>query len=250
MKEVGIRLKIKKIEVLAAVVISVMLVSGVYFNMNFSSSRSSFPSPGLSWDLYGEEMGASREYEGEGERIKIIRQSIVASLKQGTFEDVVADIEKETESFGGYVYSEYFNFKDDLWSGEMVSKVPNINASSFVFSVRGIISDNGKVLSITVSIEDVTGVNTGEEVPYASIKIAMKEEPSEGAKPTVSSVLGGALPILTESLIWLVRGVVIFVPLSFAALSLILLTTRFIIPIWNITIRSTKEEKVEGSTPT
>ena len=35
-------------------------------------------------------------------------------------------------------------------------------------------------------------------------------------------------------------GAVYFVPLSFAALSLILLTTRLIIPIWNRTIRSTK----------
>jgi len=239
-------LKIKKIEIMAAVVISVVLVGAVYFNMNFMSSRTAWAGSGLPYSGTWESTSA---LDGE-ERVKLIRQSIVASLKQGTFEDVVADIEEETELFSGFVYSEYFNFKDDLWDGEMVSMVPNINASSFVFSVRGIISDNGKVLSITVSIEDVTGVNTGGEVPYASIKIAMNEEPSEGAKPTVSSVLGGALPILTESLIWIVRGVVIFVPLSFAALSLILLTTRFIIPIWSKTIRPTKQEKVEGSTPT
>lgn len=244
-------MKIKKIEITAAVVISVVLVSAVYFNMNFQSSRTEWRSSGLPQSyLSGKTGETGATQSGVVERIKLIRQSIVASLKQGTFEDVVADIENETEFFSGYVYSEFFNFKDDLWEGEMVSKVPNVNASSFVFSVRGIISDNGEVLSITVSIEDVTGVNTGEEVPYASIKIAMKEEPSEGAKPTVSSVLGGALPILTESLIWVVRGVVIFVPLSFAALSLILLTTRLIIPIWSKTIRPTKEEKVEGSTPT
>ncbi len=240
-------MKIKRIEIMAAVVLSVVLVGAVYFNMNFMSSKTALAGPGLP---YSGRWGGASALDGEGERIKIIRQSIVASLKQGTFEDVVADIEEETESFGGFVYSEYFNFKDDLWEGEIVSQVPNVNASSFVFSVRGIISDNGKVLSITVSIEDVTGVNTGEEVPYASIKIAMKEEPSEGAKLTVSSVLGGALPILTESLIWVIRGVVIFVPLSFAVLSLILLTTRLIIPIWSKTIRQTKEDKVEDSTPT
>jgi len=118
---------------------------------------------------------------GADERVKEMRQTIQAELEKGAFKPVVIQLEVLTEEMAGFVYSEYLTYGDGLWSGDMVSKIPQKNMSSFVFESESIISANGTVTAVTVSIRDITEGYTKEEVPYATVTIVLDEV--AGAKP-------------------------------------------------------------------
>lgn len=76
---------------------------------------------GLSNPLWESQQQQTAVYD---ERIRDIRQWIKGELKKGTFEDVVTEIEAQTQENNGYIESEDVTFADDAWTGEIVSKIP------------------------------------------------------------------------------------------------------------------------------
>ena len=183
-------------------------------------------------ELYGLSSGAD-------ERVKEMNEWIQAELEKGAFKSVVTQLEALTEENGGFVSSEYLTYGDGLWSGEMVSKIPQKNMSLFVFETESIISANGTVIAITVSIKDVTGKYTEEEGSYATVTIALDEV--AGAKPPEPFVqVWSVVPLLVTGLIWITEGLILGVPLCFVSLGVVLLVKRGIIPVWERQLRKPK----------
>jgi len=170
-------------------------------------------------------------------------ETIEGELKQGTFETVVSQLEALTEVEGGYIYSEDLYFRDKLWSGEVVSKVPQDNMSSFVFSTKALIEANGTVVSITTSVRSVSTSGPTEEVSYSTIKTILKEKTGAEPPQAITQILS-VIPWLVTSLVWIAEGLIIGVPLCFVSLGVIMLVDRGILPVWK---KQLKKSKVEMS---
>lgn len=158
-------------------------------------------------------------------------ETIEGELRQGTFETVVSQLEALTEAKCGYIYSEDLFFRDNLWSGEVVSKIPQENTSSFVFGTKALIETNGTVISITTTVRNVISPDTTDEVFYSTIKITLKE--TTGAEPpeAITQILS-VIPWLVTSLVWIAEGLIVGVPLCFVSLGVIMLVDRGILPVW------------------
>jgi hypothetical protein len=172
----------------------------------------------------------------ESERVKDIRQWIRGELKNGTFEEVVMSIEDETESLGGYVDSEDVTFTEDLWSGEIVSKIPQNNSLRFVFKARSLISANGKVVSITTNIRDVTPPSDVTiEKPLATIRftlIEVLEKPSQPGFPSIEfPFLASIVPYLGTFFAWVITGIVFGLPAYFTILGIVVFINRALLPL-------------------
>ena len=173
------------------------------------------------------------------ERVKEMRQTIQAELEKGAFKPVVIQLEVLTEGMAGFVYSEYLTYGDGLWSGDMVSKIPQKNMSSFVFESESIISANGTVTAVTVSIRDITEGYTEEEVPYATVTIVLNEV--AGAKPPEPFVrIWSVVSLLVTGVVWIAEGLIMGVPLCFVSLGVVLLVKRGILPVWKRQLRKPK----------
>lgn len=230
-------IKPKKAELIAALIACLVLVgASIYVNMpktspeyygtllqplglkGAESTSPIFPST---------ETGSSQDA-----RIKDIRHWIKGELTKGRFEQVLLAIEEKTDEYGGYVYSEDMTYADDLWTGEVVSRIPQNKSTVFVFQVRQVISENGRVVSISTSIRDITGtVGTSEEKPHATIRVTLAEisdTPSNGIP-----IIGGIIPYLNTFFTWVVTGVIIGLPTYFTLLGVVLLIDRALIPIAN-----------------
>jgi hypothetical protein len=178
------------------------------------------------------------------ERIKDIKQWVKGELKKGTFEEVVLGIEDETDTLGGYVQSEDVTFTDDIWSGEIVAKIPQNNSLSFVFKVRSLISEKGKVVSIVTNIKDITPTDgTAIQKPLAQIRITLKEisdKPWQLTLPTIElQFLAGVLPVLSAFFTWVIIGIVIGIPAYFTMLGIVLLIDRALKPATNKLFKKT-----------
>jgi hypothetical protein len=178
------------------------------------------------------------------ERIKDIKQLIKGELRKGTFEEVVLGIEDETETLGGYVESEDVTFTEDVWSGEIVAKIPQNNSLPFVFKVRSLISENGKVVSIVTNIKDITPAS-GEatQKPLAQIRATLKETSDKPWQPTLPTIelpfLPGVLSILSAFFTWIIVAVIIGVPAYFTVLGIVLLIDRALKPATNKILKKT-----------
>jgi len=168
--------------------------------------------------------------DGADQRVKLISETIEGELVKGKFEGVITQLEDLAEEKGGFVYSLYMTYRDELWRGEMVSKIPQENTSSFVFKTREIIDANGTVISITTSITDVTE-NDNQEAPYATINIALIETSGREPPQPIAQVMS-VVPWLVTGLVWIAEGLIIGVPLCFVFLGVVLLVNRGIIPVW------------------
>ena len=181
------------------------------------------------------------------ERIKDIKQWIKGDLKKGTFETVVLGIEDETDTLGGYVESEDVTFTDDIWSGEIVTKIPQNNSLAFVFKVRSLISENGKVVSINTNIKDITLIDgIAGHKPLAQIRTTLKEisdKPWQLTLPTIEvPFLAGVLPVLSAFFTWVIIGVVIGIPAYFTMLGIVLLIDRALKPATSKLFKKTRKE--------
>jgi hypothetical protein len=158
-------------------------------------------------------------------------ETIEGELRQGTFETVVSQLEALTEAKYGYIYSEDLFFRDNLWSGEVVSKIPQENMSSFVFGTKALIEANGTVISITTTVRTTVSPDKTEEVSYSTIKTTLKE--ATGAEPpqAITQILS-VIPWLVTGLVWIAEGLIIGVPLCFVSLGIIILVDRGILPVW------------------
>lgn len=238
--------KPKKREFLVALILSVALLSASVYANTFRPSEhyggvtmlepAFSPSTRELSQQYGLSGPTTQTKPAEDERIRDIRQWIKGELKNGTFEEVVMSIEEETESLGGYIYSEDVTFTDDLWNGEIVSKIPQNNSLRFVFKVRNLISTNGKVISITTNIRDITPPNGGAiEKPPATIRVTLKEvseKPSQpGLPPIEFSFIAAIVPYLNTFFTWIITGIIFGLPAYFTILGIVLLIDRALIPL-------------------
>jgi hypothetical protein len=247
-------------EVKAALVLCIFLLAGVII-VNTISQRFIYPNAGIvgpntmvSPNFTEEQRQMLIEQYGLGgstqtsivadERIKDIKQSIKGELNKGTFESVVLGIEDETDTLGGYVESEDVTFTDDVWSGEIVIRIPQNNSLLFVFKVRSLISENGKVVSIATNIKDVTPTTgTAVQKPLAQIRATLNEESDKPWHPTLPTIelpfLPGVLSLLNAFFTWIIVAVIIGVPAYFTVLGIVLFIDRALKPLTNKILKRT-----------
>lgn len=122
----------------------------------------------------------------------------------------------------------------------MICKVPPTNVTSFTFNARAIIEGNGTVTYINISIEDRDESQQNQESMYSTINLSLEEiEPNNGKNQIIASI-ASSLPILTTSLVLIVEGLIIGIPLCFASLGIVILVNRAIIPLWKNTLKRPK----------
>jgi len=227
--------KIKRKEILAAVILSIAIAFSVVYvgtkkGMQYAENTSSLKSL---WGLSGSTM-----LDNTQQGYKLISETIEGELERGAFEYVVNKLEILTEEMDGYVKSLRMTYQEEAWTGFMICKVPPSNVTSFTFSARAIIDENGTVTYINISIEHVEEPQEGQEA-YSTISFNLKEvKPSEGI--AIEASLTPVLSILTTSLWWIFQGLVIGVPLCFASLGMVILVSRGIIPLWKNTLKKPK----------
>ena len=227
--------KIKRKEILAAVILSIAIAFSVVYvgtkkGMQYAENTSSLKSL---WGLSGSTM-----LDNTQQGYKLISETIEGELERGAFEYVVNKLEILTEEMDGYVKSLRMTYQEEAWTGFMICKVPPSNVTSFTFSARAIIDENGTVTYINISIEHVEEPQEGQEA-YSTISFNLREvKPSEGI--AIGASLTPVLSILTTSLWWIFQGLVIGVPLCFASLGMVILVSRGIIPLWKNTLKKPK----------
>jgi len=227
--------KIKRKEILAAVILSIAIAFSVVYvgtkkGMQYAENTSSLKSL---WGLSGSTM-----LDNTQQGYKLISETIEGELERGAFEYVVNKLEILTEEMDGYVKSLRMTYQEEAWTGFMICKVPPSNVTSFTFSARAIIDENGTVTYINISIEHVEEPQEGQEA-YSTISFNLREvKPSEGI--AIGASLTPVLSILTTSLWWIFQGLVIGVPLCFASLGIVILVSRGIIPLWKNTLKKPK----------
>lgn len=129
--------------------------------------------------------------------------------------------------------TERLTFKNGLWSGEIVSKLPSENASEFTIGVRQVIDENGEVEHIQIDIREFYSSQDGTgSVQYSTIETQLNEGLDGSAALEPVSQLMSALPILVTGLVWVGGGLIIGVPLCFISLGIVMLIKRVIIPLW------------------
>jgi len=227
--------KIKRKEIIAAVILSIAIAFSVVYvgtkkGMQYAENTSSLKSL---WGLSGSTM-----LDNTQQGYKLISETIEGELERGAFEYVVNKLEILTEEMDGYVKSLRMTYQEEAWTGFMICKVPPSNVTSFTFSARAIIDENGTVTYINISIEHVEEPQEGQEA-YSTISFNLREvKPSEGI--AIGASLTPVLSILTTSLWWIFQGLVIGVPLCFASLGMVILVSRGIIPLWKNTLKKQK----------
>jgi len=129
-----------------------------------------------------------------------------------------------------------------------VSRIPQNKSTVFVFQVRQTISENGRVVSITTSIRDITGtVGTSETKPHATIRVTLAEISD---KPGIEiPLVAGILPYLNTFFTWVVTGVIIGLPTYFTLLGVALLINRALIPVANKLFRGRLNRGGKNPTP-
>jgi len=228
--------KIRKREIGSAMVLAVLVATLAAYSHNLYVKERSFSGTLLLEPCLETTQRIGNEPD---ERVKQIRETIEGELKKGTFESVVSQLEELTDQKEGFVSSLYITYRDELWNGEMVSQIPQKNTTSFVFETRNLIDKSGKVISITMSITDITGKYAKEEVPYATIRMALKETTGLEPPEPIVQVLS-ILPLLTTCLVWIAEGLIVGVPLCFVSLGVVLLVNRGILPVWKKQLRKSQ----------
>jgi len=218
---------------MVALIICIALIgASVYANVvtQHPASFSGFLGGGSS--ISRENFATATQEESADQRIKDIKQWINAELTKGKFKEVVRGIEALTEEQGGYVYSEDLTYADEVWNGELVSRISQDNATDFIFNVEDLLSENGKVISITTSIRDITGtIGTSEEKPHATIRVTLAE--ISGKIIIGLPIIEGIAPFLSTFFTWVAAGVIIGLPAYFTVLGIVLLIDRALVPIAN-----------------
>ncbi|MFP3984845.1 MAG: hypothetical protein ACLFU9_02615 [Candidatus Bathyarchaeia archaeon] len=189
---------------------------------------------GYDWGSESEEMLRTMQgSSSSSERVRIMDANIQGILRDGTFETVVPVIEHLVWEKGGFIVTERLTFKEDLWKGEIVSKLPPVNASFFTMATRQKIDENGRVISIYIEIRDfIVDQHTSAEEQYSTVKILLTEEFDDKETPAPLIQLGAVIPILVTGLVWVAGGLIVGVPLCFVSLGIVMLARRIIIPLW------------------
>ena len=230
---------IKKKEICLAAVLSILMVIFVVYS-NVKNAEEYYPFENfLAVETRSNSYGSPSSTEGQ-QYFKVISETIKGKLNRGAFEGVIGDLEILTEEMEGYVKSLYMTYEDRVWSGTMISKVPPTNVTSFTFSARAIIEANGTVTYINISVENVNASQQNQEDVYSTITLYLTEIKPEDGKNEILALIASALPILTTSLVWIVEGLIVGVPLCFASLGIIILVNRGIVPLWKNILKKPK----------
>jgi len=225
--------KPKRKELLVALIMCIALVgASVYANTVTQQSPFLAGFTLLRGSSISKENFATTQEESADQRIKDIRQWIQAELTKGKFKEVVRGIEALTEEQGGYIYSEDLTYADEVWNGELVSRIPQDNATDFIFNVEELLNENGKVISVTTSIRDITGtIGTSEQKPHATVRVTLAE--TSGKIVIGLPLVDEVAPFLSTFFTWVAAGVIIGLPAYFTVLGIVLLINRALVPIAN-----------------
>ena len=227
----GLGVKLAKKEVGVAVALGITIAIFSVFSNLAPQRDDTF---GLSPQSLSRESGSALISASLQDRIRIMDADIQGKLKAGTFEAVVPFIEALTREKGGFIVTEFMVFKDGLWRGEIVSKLPPTNASSFTIETRQKIDENGRVVTIEIDIREFTpSQNTTDIEQHSTIKTFLSEE-FEEEKDTPEPViqLMSVFTIVVTGLVWVAEGLIVGVPLCFVSLGVVMLIKRVIIPLW------------------
>jgi len=234
-KEVWIKKKEASLAVLLSVVV---IILAVYSNVKTAEENYSGRTI-VTDETYPQNYG-SLSTEGSQQHSKVISETIEGELEKGTFEQVIGDLEALTDYMEGYVKSLHMTYRDRIWSGIMICKMPPTNVTSFTFNARAIIEANGTVTYINISIEDRDASQQNQESTYSTINLYLKEIEPQNRKNQIIASIASGLPILTTTLVWITEGLIIGIPLSFASLGIVILFNRGIIPLWKNTLKRPK----------
>ncbi|MGC8895736.1 MAG: hypothetical protein ACP5LB_03065 [Candidatus Bathyarchaeia archaeon] len=230
-------MRIKKKEIVLAAGLC-LFITGFAVYSNIKNTEKYYPAGNLAARTLSETYGLSSNTESQ-QYSKVVSETIEGELDRGAFEKVVSTLEILTENVGGYVKSLYMTYRDEVWSGTMISKVPTANVTTFTFAAREIIDANGTVTYINISVESVNASQLGEEGKYSTITFNLMEVKLKSEDGIIAAI-SPILPILTTSLVLVAQGLIIGVPLCFASLGIILLVNRGIIPLWRSMLKKPK----------
>lgn len=210
-----------KLELLSAIVIGIALsFLAIYANQpkqpEYYLSGSSNSELKAMWGL-----GAS--YEGQ-----TFSELIEGKLQKGSLEVVVSQIENLTFHYNGIISYMNMYYENELWKAYLNCKLPTENVVAFTFDTRKLISDHGKVTHISISVTEIKGNVSTQQLSEVSISLL---ETREGGIPFLDEI-GVVVPWLVTSLIWISQGLILGVPLCFASLGVVLIVDRALIPAW------------------
>jgi hypothetical protein len=230
---------IKKKEICLAAMLSILIIVFAVYS-NVKNAEEYYPPENfLAEETSSRSYGSPSSTEGQ-QYSKVISETIKGELNRGAFEDVISELEILTDEMEGYVKSLRMTYQDRVWSGTMISKVPPTDVTSFTFSARAIIEANGTVTYINISVENVNASQQNQEDIYSTISLYLTEIKPENGKNGFLSPIMSALPVLTTSLVWIVEGLIIGVPLCFVSLGIIILVNRGIVPLWKNMLKKPK----------
>jgi len=232
-------MRIRKKEACIAVILSISMIMLVFYS-DAANNRKDFLPYLTSSDSRGELAQSYGLNVGGQTYTKVILENIEGELDKGTFESVVIMLEVLAEEMDGYVKSLYMTYKDEVWSGRMVCKVPTANVTLFTFDARKIIDANGTVTFISINMETVEVSQENSEAVYSTINISLREISSEKGENKIVSSIGAILPYLATALVWIAQALIIGVPLSFASLGIVILVNRGILPLWKNILKKPK----------
>lgn len=223
----GVKLAKKEVGVAVALGLTIAIVS-VFYHMAPQSDDS------FGFSLQSRSRESALWSASSQERFRIMDADIQGKLNAGTFEAVVPFIEALTREKGGFIVTESMVFKDGLWRGEIVSKLPPTNASSFTMETRQKIDANGRVVTIEIEIREFTrSPNATDVEQYSTINTFLSEEfEEETDTPEPVVQLMSVFPIVVTGLVWVAEGLIVGVPLCFVSLGVVMLIKRVIIPLW------------------
>ncbi|MGB9713549.1 MAG: hypothetical protein ACPLZC_01065 [Candidatus Bathyarchaeales archaeon] len=227
---------IKQKEIFAAIALGVAIALLV-FCLGLASEKNGF---GGFFSTETSGMVKNDSFGQDSQRYQLITETIEGELDKGTFEDTVSRLVALTEEKNGYVKYLVMTYVDEVWSGQMVCKVPPSNVTSFTFAARAIIDANGTVTYINISIEEINESQGLNETTFSTINFNIKEvKPQTGTG--ISLPLEPVTRILSTSLLWIAQGLAVGIPLCFASLGIVLFVSRGIIPLWKNTLRISKQ---------
>jgi hypothetical protein len=166
-----------------------------------------------------------------------VQEDIEGQLKKGSFEVIVENLRTLVVNCGGTVPYLNMAYDNELWAGTMDCNVPTENVTSFTFAVRQLISTNGKVTHIAITVTETTMNQTQPpQEQFSQVSIGLQEV-SE-TTPAIMDQLGAAVPWLVTGLTWVAEGLIVGVPLCFVSLGVVMILDRGIIPAWRRQLKS------------
>ncbi len=230
-----------KIELAFAIILAVAIsVSAVYTSMlgrvdNFGfSPRGLSPETMTTNNLHG--------LSGTDGIQQSVSENIQGEMRKGSFESTVESLGILTSGFGGMVPYLSMAYDNELWSGTLNCKVPTENVTSYTFAVRELISANGTVTHIAISVTETKVNQTGQpEEQLSEVSIGLREV-SGGGSPIMDQ-LGGGVPWLFTGLVWVAEGLIVGVPLCFVCLGVVVMVDRGIIPAWKKQLKGKTTDK-------